>query len=615
MTPDEATALELLKAALPPIHEGRAALRWLAIYAEATPWGDPAPLCIDCEWDEDSGALTTIGIGNERHVAQIDWSSLDNLDRIEVRDAVERLVRKDHVVYHNADADIRKLRQHGFEISAACHHRLDDTMLADAVLNSEEAHDLGDLNRRLGKLPDFKHLRKVAPREYNAGDLVSTVLIWKYGLAPAFEADPAAHFVYRTMSLPFIDIAIEGEEAGIRVNAPIAVVLRAKYAAKVEQARRLAVAYTGDPTFNLGSPDQVKHWLYNVYGLPIQREKAYRDELGKVTTDKDALAALRRLQGTEWDEGEEPTLESALANIEVGGHGLLEAKYLFGGAQQRLTHYVLPCFDVDEPRVRIYPELRQHVQATGRHSYVGPALQQMKGDTAELILPDPGTVWVKWDWAQIEVRLLAALAGDQPYLDAFARGDDIHELNVRAIFGAPGSKELEAIRRGFGKRYVFRLHYRGKPENAGDIPGTRALGLGVDQLVGASEVYLGQHPAIPVYWQEIEQQADRRRVVYTFMGRPRRLTSEFRNARNREASNMPMQGGVADIYATTAILIKAAAPWARLVFGAHDAQTWQVPVEREIEFLMLAAPIVNRPFVINGRAISFPAEFKRKTAG
>lgn len=613
MTPELLADVERLKAALPPLFDDYLSLDVLPFETRV----------IDLEWDEDTGALTTIGIGNDRAVLQIDWSVLDDYRRVEVRFAVQALIRTGVTIYHNADADIRKLREHRFAIAVEDHARLEDTMLADAVLHSEEDHDLGDLNRRHGKLPDYKHLRKIAPREYNAGDLVATYFVWR-GIESEFALDPDAHRVYREMSIPFIALAIEGEEAGVRVNAPVALSLFSKYTEKIEQARRLAIAFTGDPTFNLGSPDQCKHWAYNVYGLPIQRARPESwGELGKATLDKDALAVLRRLQGTEWDEGEEPTLEQAWANIEAGGHPLLEAKYLFSGAQQRRSHYVIPCLltegkaeklRVVGARERIYPECRQHVQASGRHSYVGPALQQMRGETAELVTPDPGTAWVGWDWSQIEVRLLAALAGDEPYLRAFEAGDDIHELNVRTFFPVRGGKELEALRRRWAKAYVFRLHYRGLPENAGDIPGTRALGLDVPQLIVASEAYLGRHPAIPAFWTDVEGDADLFRTARTFMGRPRRLTSPSRNARNREASNHPMQGGVADVYVTTALLIKRAAPWARLVFGAHDAQWWQVPVEREVEFLTVAAPIVERPFTVNGRVVRFPAEFKRREA-
>ena len=265
-------------------------------------------------------------------------------------------------------------------------------------------------------------------------------------------------------------------------------------------------------------------------------------------------------------------------------------------------------------RERIYPEIRQHVQASGRHSFVKPAVQQMKGDVAEQLTPDVGTAWVGWDWSQIEVRLLAYLADDFTYLDAYGRGDDVHEINARAVFGPRGSDDLEELRRRFIKAFAFRLHYRGKPENAGDIPGTRQLGLDVKKLVAASETYLDSHPAIPVYWAKLEEQIEGYGVVYSFMGRPRRLTGKFRAARIREGCNHPMQGGVADIYTTTALLVKRAAPWSRFVWGAHDSQHWQVPAERAAEFRALIEPSVQRVFRINGHDAVFPASWKERQA-
>ncbi len=599
-----AADLDRLRAFLPPIYTYYQSLPAYAAELQER--------VVDCEWDPDTLELHTIGVGNDKVVWQVDWRPLSDAERALVRLDLLTLLGNGVTIYHNADADLRALRRAGFPITAAGHAHLEDTMLADAVLHSEEDHDLGDLNRRHGRLPEWKHLMQVAPVEYNAADLVATYWVWK-GIEREFAADPQSHVVYRTMSIPFIDLAIEGEEAGIEVDGAVALQLHDKYSAMVEQATKLAWAYTGDPLINLSAPDQLKQWAHKIYALPEQPKKGDRE---KVTLDKDALATLRRLVGTEWDPDEEPALETALANIEEGGNGLLEAKYLYSGAHQRLTHYVRPCLDEDgAPRSVIHPELRQHVQATGRHSYVGPAVQQMKGLTAGLIRPRRGTVWVYWDWSQIEVRLLAALADDEVYLDAYARGADVHDLNRVAIFG-PGafSPDVAEVQRGFVKRFVFRLHYRGLAKNAGDIPGCRALNLDATRLVAASEAYLSAHPALPVYWEKLEREAMQTGMVRTFMGRPRRLTSPYPNARKREACNHPMQGGVADIYCTTALLVKAAAPWARLAFGAHDAQTWEVPEARAAEFVGIAAPLASRPFEINGHRVVFPAGFKIRAA-
>jgi DNA polymerase I-like protein with 3'-5' exonuclease and polymerase domains len=602
VTPDQESRLALIRAALPPIYDNPV--------ENGSATGFTSRVCIDCEWSED-GALTTIGVGNESAIVQIAWKERE-FDHEWLRQWVLGVCHEVPVVFHNADADIRKLREHGIPLSPMWfRHGFDDTMLADAVLHSEEEHTLEYLCEQYGKLPQHKDLRTVpeAASEYNAADVLETLLIWKHAIQPQLAADPQAERIYRGMSLPFLWLAIESEEAGIRVHPTLPRELYEKYDAKRKQATKLLHAYAGWPV-NIGSPDQLKHLLYNVEELPLQYKKGTRPEDEEVTTDKDALAALRRLQGTEWDADVSPTLESAWANIEAGGHLALEARYLFIGAQQAISHYIEPCLD----RERIYPECRIHVQASGRVGYVKPALPQMKGELLDQLIPDEGHVWIGHDWSQIEVRLLAVLADDAVYKAAFAASADVHEVNVRAIFPEKGSVDLETIRRRWTKAFAFRLHYRGKPENAADIPGTRALGLDQGRLVAASQAYLAAHPALPPYWKEVEAEADRTGLVRTFEGRPRRLTSPYRNARMREASNHPMQGGVADVYVETALLVKRAAPWARLVFGAYDSHWWSVPVAQEMEFLSLYVPIVEREFQINGQAVSFPAEYKRRVA-
>jgi DNA polymerase I-like protein with 3'-5' exonuclease and polymerase domains len=635
LTTEQREQVEFLQRELPPIVRND--------YVEFVD-----PVCIDLEWDPKTGALELIGLGNEERVVQIWWNEFDFLGHVQIRAWIAHLVRTVPIVYHNAAADIKKLRQHGFDVTVECHASLDDTMLAHAVLHSEEPHDLEYLALAHGQLPPYKNAASFAPAEYNAADVVSTIQVWNRYILPAFARDPQAEFVYRTMSLPFLALQIEGEEAGIRTNQAQVERLHTKYTAKREAAIRLAWAGAGWP-INLGSPDQLKTQLYNVQDLPIQRKKdrSTWPPMMKATSGKDAIATLRRLQGTEWDEDEEPTIEQAVANIEAGGDPVLEARYLFAGAQQALSHYIAPCLGRD----RIFSECRQHVQASGRHSYVGTdepgkkgvALQQLKGRPVDgvpelqlMIVPDEGTVWIGHDWSNIETWKLGALAGDPLILEAKRQGWDTHTVNYCDITGTPYppvmTKALHSdercadwrarfkwqgdddLRRTFAKRYVYRLHYRGDPKNAGDIPGARALGFDAVKLIAASEAYLGKHRPIVEFWNQIEQQIDSEGLVRTFMGRPRRLTSDNESSRYREGSNHPMQGGVADVYITTALLVKRAAPWARLVFGAHDSMWWQVPIARKAEFVLLYVPIVTREFNVNGLAISYPASFKERTA-
>ena len=92
-------------------------------------------------------------------------------------------------------------------------------MLLHALLESEKSHTLEDVGAEYGSLPAYKDLQTVvgAEAEYNAADLVQTVMVW-CRLAAAVAKDPQTEFIYREMSLPFIWQIIEGEEAGIRVN-------------------------------------------------------------------------------------------------------------------------------------------------------------------------------------------------------------------------------------------------------------------------------------------------------------------------------------------------------------------------------------------------------------
>jgi DNA polymerase I-like protein with 3'-5' exonuclease and polymerase domains len=643
--------IALLRAFLPQVERTAMALFADALTLERVLDAEWHSEVCECGRDLPDGELEWIGVGNDKLVVQLDWQAAPEPLRVEIRRSVEMLVSAGTTIYHNADADIRALRRHGFNITAAGHARLEDTMLADAVTDSEEDHDLGDLNRRHGRLPDWKQYGFADVVLRNACDVVGTYWVWK-GLERRFAADPQAHDVYRSMSIPFIDLAIEGEEAGIAVDAPVALQLFDKYLDRITHATLLARAYTGDPTLNLASPEQLKWWVYGVYGMPEQRKRAGWGQEGELTLEKDALAELRRGQGAEWDEEDEPTLEQALENIEAGGWGagLLEAKYLFGGAQQRLTHYVIPCLEVEgeginrkvvAPRARVYPRCKIHGQASGRVGYVEPALPQMKGDTAKLFCPDLGTVWVGHDWSNIETWILGGLAGDELILEAKDKNWDTHTVNFCDGTGTPRpthtlTKALHTcpcpacvlwrttyqwlgeddLRRVFFKRYIYRLHYRGLAKNAGNIPGARALKMDVPRLIASSEAYLAKHPALPAYWAAVERQADVERLARTFMGRPRRLTEEYRNKRNREACNLPMQGGVADIWITTALLVKAAAPWARLLYGAYDSMWWVVPEAREAEFLGIYAPIVERELDVCGRRMSFPAAYKiRRPAG
>lgn len=599
---------------------------------------------IDLEWERDHPEiLKLIGVGNREHMTQLHWQRAGTDAQRSIREWLLTIALTQPVVYHNAVADIRVLRMHGFAIAPAMHLKLDDTMLADAALFAEEDHDLGDVARRHGGgvLPEWKDLSESHPDLYNAADLLAPILCME-ALEAWFVRDPRAEHIYRSQSLPLLQYIIEGEERGVAVDAEVAFRLKAKFDQRCEEAQRLAQAYSGYP-INLGSPDQLMHSFYVVEGLPIQWDKKSRfDEEPKATTDKDALAALRRLHGTEWDEDDESTLETAVQAIEDGGHPMLEARYLYYGAQQARSHYVAPCLEWDEKdnvvgaKVRIYPETRIHAQASGRHSIVGPPLTQFKRENFKLIKPDPGWPWFGFDWSNIETWLLGYLAGDELILKAKEANWDTHVVNFCDLAGisyppiltksvhksdapecvawrdAIGWTGDDDIRRTFAKRAVFRTHYRGNPEGMGDIPGAKALKMDAERMTAAVNRYLDKHHWIREFWKRIEHAVDTEGVVYTWDGRPRRMTGTSVNARYREASNHPLQGGVAGIYNQTYLEIKRLLPDARFVTGAFDAQWWALPEDLYDVYSAVIMAVAQRHYTINGQDAFFPASAKEK---
>jgi DNA polymerase I-like protein with 3'-5' exonuclease and polymerase domains len=601
-------------------------------------------VAIDCEW---APYEPLIGVGNEQGVVQffIDRLPPKLLPFIEA--LLDNLACRCPVVMHNAKADLGFLKSRGFNVT--WHQGLEDTMLAHAVLEAEDEHTLERLCVRYGKLPNHKHLAETDLSVYNAGDVYETAAIWPE-FVRQFSLDPAAEWVYRDQSLRLIPEQMEFEEHGIRLAQAKLPPLIERFEAQRQAAQRLAEATSGWP-LNLASPQQLQHGLYTVAGLPPQYAKEIPGQEPKLTADADALAALRRAAGIEWDSDEIPTLAGALAKIEAGSDPLVEARWLFAGAQQALSHYLTPMLDAKgQPRERIYPEWKIHTQASGRHSYtgirgqkasdarVGVPIQQLKGELDTLIIPDEGTLWIGWDWSNVETWLLGGLAGDELILAAKEAEWDTHTLNLCDLLGQPYPPKLtKAIhtcpcaecaawresmrwqgsddpRRTFAKTAIFRTHYKGNPAHMGDIPGARVLGFDGERMVEAIGNYLDKHHWIPEWWARMEEQIDRYRVVYTFMGRPRRLTSDSKWARYREGCNHPLQGGVADLYNTTLLLIRDAAPWLRLAHGRHDAQWWVCPEGREEEAWAIVKPIVTRTLDVHGRPMAFPASWKRKEA-
>ena len=543
-------------------------------------------IVIDTEYNPNTLYLTLIGLGypGMEEALQIEWATVWSDRRKAVVQHLYSLVRRVRVVFQNSLADIPVIEK-ACGISYEDYQAIDDTMLAHAVLWSEWPHTLEFLASIYGEHPKMKHLAHVDPLLYNLGDVLDTMSVWE-GLLVELADDPQSERIYRDQSLPLIPLILERRKYGIRVNVARVAPAVVAYQERAEDAVRMATAYCGYP-INLGSSPQLGAYLYDMEGLPEQRNRSTTRGLpGSRTVDDEAIAKLR-------------------AKVGEGEHPLIEARIAYAAAKQIASHYLEPMDGVE----RIYPSIKIHAQASGRWSITGPPLQQLPKDLEDLIIPDEGEVWVEWDWKHAEPRFLAYLAGDLPMIEALEAGADPYAFFARDIF--VGVLEPTSAMRSFAKRYSLKLSYGGLPSS--DTPGALAAGLTKLQLAQAGARFLARRPALASYWKSIDEAVKGRRdaafvISRAYDGRRRMITGS-KDEVQREAKNHPMQGSVSGLLNETCIAIKKALPYSSLVKTKHDSGTYAMPVEQLDEGLPLVRAIVEREIDVGGFRARFPAEY------
>ena len=163
------------------------------------------------------------------------------------------------VVMHNANADIPFLQK----MLPAFDY--EDTMHAHAVLWSDFPHDLGFLGSVYGSLNRWKHLDRINPRMYSAGDAYGTWEAWRE-IKREFGRDQASEKIYRSMQLPLVPIIMAAESSGIRINQERAKEAYLQRQVIIDRLNAQAQAAVGWP-INLRSNDQVKKQLFEIEGL------------------------------------------------------------------------------------------------------------------------------------------------------------------------------------------------------------------------------------------------------------------------------------------------------------------------------------------------------------
>ena len=586
---------------------------------------------------------------------QVDWRTAHPSVREEVKYHYRRLVQDVPFIFHNCRADIPVL-EHITGVGFQDYRAYEDTMLAHAVLWCELPHGLEFIASIWGHFDKLKHLKDSDELLYNFGDVLETDAIWLHIIEESFKHDAKAEHIYRTQHLKLAPILHRTVQRGLRVNADRVRRARLDYETDVEAARRLALATAGWP-INLNSSRQLAQYLYDVRGLEVQINR----KTDNISIDDDAIATLRMGLGPYYDPEESLTYEKALERIAHGADPILEARVLYIGASTRLIKYIYPLYAVlgrldvftfktkgayekawdaalasilagTETAIldRMYPDMLTHTQKTGRWSTVDPPIAQLPIELRDIICPDPGEIWISWDWSAIEPRILEAYCGSRILRRAFDDGIDLHTWTVCSTFGYEYPPDLidphknptcqawrdkykwkgkDDPRRVFAKGARYEMYYGGSGNNA--AASAALFGLDLKVLKRACSQLISADPEYAVWRMNLEEEVKRTRILRTFMGRPRRFLKGGHKM-VREGLDQPMQGGVSDIANTTVVMFdEAGIDGFQFAWSMHDSQKWHT--RRDLVtpgYMQWVRSVAERPQAINGRLVKFPIDLE-----
>jgi DNA polymerase-1 len=334
--------------------------------------------------------------------------------------------------------------------------------------------------------------------------------------------------LFDEMEMPLVSVLAHIELNGVAIDTGALHEMSESLATDIRRIEEDIYASVGHE-FNIGSPLQLSQILFEELHLP----KTRRLKTGAYSTDAQSLEGLRGL------------------------HDIVALIYEYRELTKLKSTYLDTLPFLVHPRThRIHTDFNQTGAATGRVSSSTPNLQNIPVRTAlgEQIrrafiardaVPDP--MLISADYSQIELRITAHMTGDPALVEAFERDEDIHASTASQVFGVPLDEVTPAMRR------------RAKVFNFGVLYGLSEFGLSVREKIPREEAaafiqtYFAKYPGMQQYMSETVQKVRDLGYAETLFGRRRYFPEinstnfNVRNAAERAAINMPVQGTAADI--------------------------------------------------------------------
>jgi DNA polymerase-1 len=516
-------------------------------------------------------------------------------DRLTISEFVELFKpvfenKKIKKVCQNAKFDISVLRNYGIEVE----NFYFDTMLASYVIDPDQKHSMDELSRKylgyepiplsslIGTKKDASKIMDLELKDISCYSCEDADVTYKlYDVLKKELENLSLNKIAYDIEFPLVPVLENMERTGIKIDVDVLKLLSADLQIKLDEYTRNIYDCCGEE-FNINSPIQLQRILFDKLGL-----KAGKKTKTGYSTDAKSLEILK------------------------GEHEIIEMILDFRQVAKLKSTYTDSLPNLINPKTgRIHTSFSQTTASTGRLSSVDPNLQnipirtELGKEIRKAFVPaDKDHIILSADYSQIELRIMAAICGDEALVTAFKNKEDIHRSTAALVFMVPPEEVTSEMRR------------RAKEVNFGILYGIGPFGLksrlGITQNHAKEiiQTYFNTFKRVKFFMDNSIAKAQEKGYAETILGRRRILRNinssnrVVRQFEERVAINMPIQGTAADMIKLAMINIHKALIKnkfkSKMVLQVHDELLFDARKDEIDELIPLIKELMETALPMN----------------
>lgn len=507
-------------------------------------------------------------LGTDKLVYTLD---LTKLDHKKVQKTISSILGpKSSLIGYDVKSDLKLLKNLGIEAENVEHDVLVAAFLINPLLRAQTLTELaiGMLHYEGAEFEDLPTEDFIA----RAPEIISVIIELYHGQVKALEQLPQVQKLAREVEWPLTKVLADMEYLGIKLDTKYLKNFAKKLEGSISDLEQTVYGYANHE-FNISSPAQLADVLFTKLNLP--REGIKKGKTGYST----AASELEKLRSL---------------------HPIIELISQYREVVKLKNTYVDTLPNMVDELSRLHTTFNLTIAPTGRLSSADPNLQNIPVRTElgrnirTAFVADKDSVLVSADYSQFELRLAAALSGEESMIEAFNQDADIHVETASAIFGIPPNKVTKDQRYG-AKAVNFGIMYGLGPHGL-----SSSSGMDYASSKNFIEKYFAIRPRLKKYIDELRKQAEEQGFVETLLGRRRPTpdvkSSNFavREAAYRAAVNHPMQGSAADLMKMAMVEVaEKLGDDCHMLLQIHDSLLLECPIGKAKEVGSIAKEVME----------------------